>query len=105
MPSTRKKNRPVLGGKNFAPRSAGETRMVINAMDYKQTQNPLTCTIDAGNMKELAESCCISDLSVMLNEECTKENVEAKIRRWAQDVCLTMFLCTTTLAMAQTSKT
>jgi len=80
MPSTRKKNRPVLGGKNFAPRSAGETRMVINAMDYKQTQNPLTCTIDAGNMKELAESCCISDLSVMLNEECTKENVEAKIR-------------------------
>jgi len=53
--------------------------MIICALDYKQTQNPLTCTADGDNMQELARACGISDLKVMYDEVCTKENVTAAI--------------------------
>jgi len=66
---------------SVAPRSIGSVHMLINALDYKKTQNPLTCTIDATNIQELVAACNISDVDVMLNEECTKGNVEARMRQ------------------------
>jgi len=75
------KNQRVSGASKYeVTRGIGQTRMLINALDYKKTANPLTCTIDAGNIKKLAEVCRVSDLQVMLNEECTKESVEKKIK-------------------------
>jgi len=71
----------INGSKKYQVNKAlGETHMVITALDYKCTDNPLTCTIDAGNIHQLAQACCIQDLQVMLNEDCTKQNVQAKIR-------------------------
>jgi len=53
--------------------------MIICALDYKKTANPLTCTCDGDNMQELARACGIDDLKVMYDEVCTKENVTAAI--------------------------
>eukprot|EP00928_Gymnodinium_smaydae_P070427 TRINITY_DN54266_c0_g1_i1.p2 TRINITY_DN54266_c0_g1~~TRINITY_DN54266_c0_g1_i1.p2 ORF type:complete len:383 (-),score=80.42 TRINITY_DN54266_c0_g1_i1:81-1148(-) len=57
-----------------APGSAGgfggpEVRMLICAMDYKRTSNPLTCTVDAGNMLKLAQACRIQDIQVLTDEQ------------------------------------
>lgn len=53
--------------------------MIICALDYKKTANPLTCTYDGDNMQELARACGITDIKVMYDEVCTKENVSAAI--------------------------
>lgn len=58
----------------------GEVRMLICALDYKKTRRPLTCTIDGQNVAELAQICGVEDLCCMYDEECTKENVEARLR-------------------------
>lgn len=58
----------------------GETRMLMCALDYKQTDNPLTCTFDGRNVQELAGACGIADVRYMQDEECQKANVEDAIR-------------------------
>lgn len=59
---------PVSGGD-------GEVHVLMFALDYKKTSNPLTCTMDAKNMKTLCAACGIADVTIMLDEQCTKENV------------------------------
>lgn len=53
--------------------------MIICALDYQYTAHPLTCTVDAQNMRQLAAACEVQDVVVMLNEECTAENVRNTI--------------------------
>lgn len=48
--------------------------MLIFALDYKRTSNPLTCSMDGRNMQALARSCGITDCVAMYDEQCTKEN-------------------------------
>eukprot|EP00927_Polykrikos_kofoidii_P076720 TRINITY_DN7375_c0_g1_i1.p1 TRINITY_DN7375_c0_g1~~TRINITY_DN7375_c0_g1_i1.p1 ORF type:complete len:368 (-),score=64.30 TRINITY_DN7375_c0_g1_i1:145-1200(-) len=76
--------RPPPGGDN-----AGQVRMLICALDYKLTDNPLTCTLDGNNIQQLAGACGIQDLTVMYDEECTMLAVSKKLeeicRRCEQD--------------------
>uniref|UniRef100_A0A7S4RGN1 Peptidase C14 caspase domain-containing protein n=1 Tax=Alexandrium monilatum TaxID=311494 RepID=A0A7S4RGN1_9DINO len=55
----------------------GQVFVVICALDYKQTSNPLTCSIDGRNIEKLVRNCGIPDQNVtaMYDEQCTKENV------------------------------
>lgn len=57
----------------------GEVHMIILALDYPGTGNELTCTIDGNNMKELAETCGVEDLTVYENNDCNKEAVSELI--------------------------
>jgi len=56
-----------------------QVHVLICALDYKGTDNPLTCTLDGNNMQQLCRQCGIQDVQVMYDNQCTKENVEAKI--------------------------
>lgn len=58
---------PIFTGK--------QNRMIILALDYEGTSNPLTCTVDGGNMERLARQCGVQDLVYLKNNQCTKENV------------------------------
>mmetsp|Transcript_14308 Transcript_14308/g.32510 ORF Transcript_14308/g.32510 Transcript_14308/m.32510 type:complete len:356 (-) Transcript_14308:66-1133(-) len=68
-------NQMVCSDKNFE-RPSGQVHLVITALDYKQTSNPLTCTKDGRNMERLAEACEVADVQVMYDEQCTKDNVK-----------------------------
>lgn len=48
--------------------TGGIVHMVICAMDYKQTQNQLTCTIDGRNMMQLAQACGVTNVKVLTDE-------------------------------------
>lgn len=43
--------------------------LLICAMDYKKTKNPLTCTVDAKNLAELAHFCDVKYLTMLTDEE------------------------------------
>eukprot|EP00928_Gymnodinium_smaydae_P090817 TRINITY_DN74544_c0_g1_i1.p1 TRINITY_DN74544_c0_g1~~TRINITY_DN74544_c0_g1_i1.p1 ORF type:complete len:368 (-),score=49.47 TRINITY_DN74544_c0_g1_i1:199-1212(-) len=59
----------VKSGNNFLlERSAAQVHMLIFAMDYKLTNNPLSCTIDAMNMCNLARQCGITDIRVLTDK-------------------------------------
>lgn len=76
-------NSMVDAGSNFSQSrrmDGGGVHMIILALDYKYTANPLTCTKDGNNMQKLAAACGLQDVQVMYNEECTKENVVAMIQ-------------------------
>jgi len=69
-------NRPVQAQANFQRAAGdGEVHLLICALDYKRTQNPLTCSMDGRNMQALANACGIRDVVAMYDEECTKERV------------------------------
>jgi len=75
---------PVPSSRNYAragPKvgDAGEVHMLIVALDYKRTGNPLTCSIDGKNMQKLAAQCGVQDVVAMYDEQCTRENVLAAI--------------------------
>lgn len=53
----------------------GKTHMLVVAMDYKGTSNPLTCTIDAKNMIALAQASGITSIKAIWDNQCTKQNV------------------------------
>jgi len=77
-------NEPVPSERNYergAPKvsQSGEVHMLIVALDYKRTDNALTCSIDGKNMEKLASQCGVRDLVAMYDEECTRENVLAAI--------------------------
>jgi len=76
---------PVPSEKNYDRRApkvdqTGEVHMLIVALDYKQTSNPLTCSIDGRNMEKLASQCGVQDLVSLYDEQCTRENVLAAIQ-------------------------
>lgn len=64
------------------------THMLICALDYVGSASPLTCTIDGKNMHALAKACGIADVETMYNEQCTREEITAAIRRTAQKCAL-----------------
>lgn len=66
---------PVAGG-------SGDVYVVICALDYKQTSNPLSCSIDGRNMEALVRSCGIPEqnITAMYDEQCTKDNVSDVVR-------------------------
>jgi hypothetical protein len=57
--------------------------MIILALDYKMTENPLTCTIDGRNVEALARECGVQDLTVLTDEQCTVENVKRTVEEVA----------------------
>lgn len=67
---------PAAGG-------SGEVYVVICALDYKQTSNPLSCSIDGRNMEQLVQSCGIppQNITAMYDEQCTKESVSDLVRQ------------------------
>jgi len=54
--------------------------MLILALDYKRTQNPLTCSMDGRNMEALARACGVTDVTAMYDEQCTKEQARDAIQ-------------------------
>lgn len=60
--------------------------VLICALDYKGTSNPLTCTLDGNNMQQLCRQCGIQDMQVMYDNQCTKEKVAAKIAEMGQRI-------------------
>mmetsp|Transcript_52379 Transcript_52379/g.152254 ORF Transcript_52379/g.152254 Transcript_52379/m.152254 type:complete len:300 (+) Transcript_52379:72-971(+) len=62
---------------------SGQVYVVICALDYKQTSNPLTCSIDGRNMETLVRSCGVpqENVTAMYDEQCTKENVAAVVQQ------------------------
>lgn len=73
-------NQPVKSANNYKrPASDGEVHIIICALDYKQTSNPLTCTFDGNNMQDLCRTCGIQDVTVMYDEQCTNQRVKAAI--------------------------
>jgi len=65
-------------GQPFKPATrslGGQTHMLVIAMDYKGTSNPLTCTIDAKNMIALAQASGITSIKALWDSQCTKQNV------------------------------
>mmetsp|Transcript_95239 Transcript_95239/g.269059 ORF Transcript_95239/g.269059 Transcript_95239/m.269059 type:complete len:358 (+) Transcript_95239:97-1170(+) len=86
--ATRAKNQMVGSEPDFdkgAP-SPDQVHVLICALDYKGTGNELTCTLDGNNMQTLCRACGIQDMQVMYDNECTKENVSAKIQEMGQRV-------------------
>eukprot|EP00928_Gymnodinium_smaydae_P070536 TRINITY_DN54348_c0_g1_i1.p1 TRINITY_DN54348_c0_g1~~TRINITY_DN54348_c0_g1_i1.p1 ORF type:complete len:355 (+),score=117.04 TRINITY_DN54348_c0_g1_i1:68-1132(+) len=70
-------NSMVPAGDNFTRHVEEGTRhMLICALDYKKTQNPLTCTMDGKNMERLARACGIEDLTCMYDEQCSISSVK-----------------------------
>mmetsp|Transcript_139268 Transcript_139268/g.388660 ORF Transcript_139268/g.388660 Transcript_139268/m.388660 type:complete len:345 (-) Transcript_139268:45-1079(-) len=80
-------NRQVNGQANYkraAPIFHHEDHrihMLIAAMDYESTGRPLTCTIDARSMEELAQQCGVRGLRALYNEQCTKEAVLGALQK------------------------
>lgn len=62
---------------------SGTVRVIILALDYKATKNPLTCSIDGRNMEKLVRNCGIPDSNIvaMYDEQCTKQNVSNLVRQ------------------------
>lgn len=75
---TKLTNAMVNAASNFGE-PPGQVHMIILALDYKKTGNPLTCTIDAKNVEKLAAACGVANVQVVLDEQCTKDNVKALI--------------------------
>lgn len=57
--------------------------VIICALDYAGTSNPLTCTQDGDHMQELCKACGVTDISLMYNRQANKDAVAAKIQRVA----------------------
>lgn len=74
--ATKSRQAPVSGGANFErPADIGDVHLIILALDYKATRNPLTCSMDGRNMENLARACGVTDMVSLYSEECTKDNV------------------------------
>jgi hypothetical protein len=80
-------NKPVADAPEYennpAPAAGGDGKvvMLLTALDYRQTANPLTCSIDGRNMEALARQCGIEDVTAMYDEQCTKENFQAVLEQ------------------------
>jgi hypothetical protein len=64
-----------------AEKNKGTVHMIILALDYKGTSNPLTCTVDAGNMKALAQASGVQDITELKDTQCTKNAVISAIQQ------------------------
>lgn len=54
--------------------------MIICALDYKKTRNPLTCSVDGENMLNLARQCSNVNVEMLSNDEATVENARRLIQ-------------------------
>merc|ERR1719436_1275793 len=81
------RNRQVNGSTNYsraAPAFHPEDprmHMLIEALDYKHTGRPLTCTTAARSVEELARQCGVQWLTPLYDEECTREQVLLAVRQ------------------------
>jgi len=57
-----------------------EVHMLLCALDYKQTANPLTCSVDGKNMERLVAQCGVRDFTAMYDEQCTHPAVADALR-------------------------
>jgi len=73
-------NQQVSGASNFTRMEGSKVRLIITALDYRKTTNPLTCTKDGKNMQSLAQACAVGEVQVMYDEQCTKDNVKQLIQ-------------------------
>lgn len=55
--------------------------MLIVALDYKHTGRPLTCTIAARNVEELARQCGVQWIVPIYDDECTRDAVLGAVRQ------------------------
>uniref|UniRef100_A0A7S2QCE7 Peptidase C14 caspase domain-containing protein n=1 Tax=Zooxanthella nutricula TaxID=1333877 RepID=A0A7S2QCE7_9DINO len=60
----------------------GEVFVLICALDYKMTSNPLSCSIDGKNMEILLDACGVprENITAMYDEQCTKQAVLQAIK-------------------------
>jgi len=75
-------NEPVNEEKDYDDDDKeGEVYVLMCALDYKLTSNPLSCSIDGKNMEALLNICGIprENITAMYDEMCTKENVLAAL--------------------------
>mmetsp|Transcript_51381 Transcript_51381/g.94989 ORF Transcript_51381/g.94989 Transcript_51381/m.94989 type:complete len:348 (-) Transcript_51381:184-1227(-) len=81
-------NKPVTSMPNYSTAApvhqGGENHVLICALDYKKTKNPLTCTLDAKNVQQLCTACGVRDVRIMLDEECTPDAVKAALKQAAK---------------------
>jgi len=61
------------------PNPNEDIHVLICGLDYKNTRAPLTCTMDAQNILNLCRACGVMDIVLMLDNQCTKENVKQQI--------------------------
>lgn len=54
--------------------------LLVCALDYKKTSNPLSCTEDAEHVMQLAKDCGIKDVVSIFNEAATTQGVTDAIR-------------------------
>lgn len=59
----------------------GQVHMLLCALDYKKTDNALTCSLDGKNMESLARQCGVTDVTSMYDEQCTHPAVAEAIRQ------------------------
>jgi hypothetical protein len=79
--SGRSKATDVNNAEGDGPQHSGcQVHMIIIALDYPGTGNELTCTEDGGNMFKLAQSCGVTDIVKLWNNEANYERVEQAIR-------------------------
>jgi len=72
---------PVTASRDFElDAEEGTKRLIIAACDYKGSSCELTCTQDGENMKKFAAACGINDVTVLYDNDMTKDNVIQKIK-------------------------
>lgn len=76
----------VYSGNNYrrpapAVSRRGEIRMVIVALDYRNTSRPLTATLDGREIEHLAQVCGVRDATILYNRHATRQNVVDVIQR------------------------
>lgn len=84
--SFKARNQPVDADNAYDREAPGgdQVHLLICALDYKGTSCPLTCTIDGNNMQALARACGVQDMEVMYDNQCTIEDVSARVRQMAE---------------------
>jgi hypothetical protein len=82
--SFRVKNRAVAHESDYERDASGsQVHVLICALDYKGTDCELTCTLDGNNMQALCRACGVSSMEVMYDNQCTTDNVTARIQQMA----------------------
>lgn len=79
-PVTSTSDYDVKAPHNRGDDSEAQVRVLIFALDYSRTSNPLTCSLDGRNMEALAAACGAQHVQALYNEECTRQNAENTLR-------------------------
>jgi len=78
--TTKETNTHTTSEKDSSPQSPfANVHMLIFALDYKKTENPLTCTVDGDNMVDLGRNCKSVMCETVYDDRATLMNARSKI--------------------------